>query len=55
MSTLLIVIVLILLLGGGGYYGFNRYGGSGLAGVVGLVVVVCAVLWLFGDLHLGPA
>ena len=31
MSTILIVVVLILLLGGGGgYYGYSRYGGSGL-------------------------
>ncbi len=46
MSTILIVIVLILLLGGGGgYYGYNRYGGSGLGGVLGLVLIVCLALW----------
>ena len=56
MSTLLIVVVLILLLGGGGgYYGYSRYGGSGLGGVIGLVLIVCLVLWLFGGLHLGAA
>jgi len=56
MSTLLIVIVLILLLGGGGgYYGYSRHGGAGLGGVVGLVLVVCLVLWLFDGLHINPA
>jgi hypothetical protein len=39
MGTILIIVVLILLLGGGGgYYGYNRYGGAGLGGVVGLVL-----------------
>jgi hypothetical protein len=54
MSTLLIVVVLALLLGGGGY-GYSRYGGPGLGGVVGLVLVVCVVLWLFGGLHFNAA
>jgi hypothetical protein len=56
MGTLLIFVILILLLGGGGgYYGYSRYGGSGLGSVVGLVVVVCVVLWLFGGLNFNPA
>jgi hypothetical protein len=54
MSTLLIVVLLLLLLGGGGF-GYSRYGGAGLGGVVGLVVVVCLVLWLFGGLHFNAA
>jgi hypothetical protein len=53
MSTLLIIVVLILLLGGGGgYYGYNRYGGRGIGGVLGLVLVVLLAVWLFGGLHL---
>ncbi len=56
MSTILIVVVLILLLGGGGgYYGYSRYGGSGLGGVLGLVLVVVLALWLFGGLQLNSA
>jgi Protein of unknown function (DUF3309) len=56
MSTILIIVVLILLLGGGGsYYGYNRYGGRGLGGVLGLVLIVCLVLFLFGGLHINPA
>ena len=56
MSTILIIVVLILLLGGGGgYYGYNRYGGRGLGGVLGLVRVVLLVVWLLGGLHLNPA
>ena len=56
MSTILIVVVLILLLGGGGgYYGYSRHGGAGLGGVLGLVLIVCLAVWLFGGLHLNPA
>jgi hypothetical protein len=32
-TILIIVLVILLLGGGGGYYGYNRYGGSGLGGV----------------------
>lgn len=47
MSTILIVILLIVLLGGGGgYYAHGRYGGAGLGGVLGLVLVVVLALWL---------
>jgi hypothetical protein len=53
MSTILIIVLLILLLGGGGYYGHSRYGGSGLGGVLGLVLVVAVVVWLVGGLHMG--
>jgi uncharacterized protein DUF3309 len=55
MSTILIIVVLILLLGGGGYYGYDRYGGRGIGGVLGLVLVVLLAVWLFGGLHLNPA
>jgi hypothetical protein len=51
MSTILIIILVILLFGsGGGYYARSRYGGTGLGGVPGLVVLVLVVLWLFGGL-----
>ena len=52
MSTILIIVVLLLLFGGGGYYGYNRYGGRGLSGVLGLVLIIVLVLWLAGGLHL---
>jgi hypothetical protein len=56
MSTILIVVLLILLLGGGGgYFGYSRYGASGLGSAVGLVVVVLLVVWLLGGLHINPA
>ena len=52
MSTILIIVVLILLLGGGGgYYGYNRYGGRGLGGVLGVVLLIVVALWLFGGLR----
>jgi|SRR5580692_5598973 hypothetical protein len=53
MSTILIILVLILLLGGGGYYGHSTYGGAGLGGVLGLVLVVALVVWLVGGLGIG--
>ena len=53
MSTILIIVLLILLLGGGGYYGHSRYGGAGLGGVLGLVLVVAVVVWLVGGLGIG--
>jgi hypothetical protein len=51
MSLLLIIIILVLLFGGGGgYYSYNRFGGAGLGGVLGLVVFILIVLWLAGML-----
>ena len=44
MSAILIVVLLILLLGGGGY-GYSRFGGAGLGGVLGLFLTVVVVLW----------
>ncbi len=55
MSTILIIILLILLLGGGGgYYGYNRYGGTGLGGALVLVLIVLAVLWFLGMIGSHP-
>ena len=52
MGTILIVVLVLLLLGGGGgYYGYNRYGGSGLGGALGLVLIIFLVLWFTGTLH----
>jgi len=49
MSTLLIIVVLILLFGGGGgYYAHSYYGRPGLGGVLGIVLIALAVLWLLG-------
>jgi hypothetical protein len=49
MSLLLIIIILLVLFGGGGgYYAHRSYGGRGLGGVLGLVIVIILVLWLLG-------
>jgi Protein of unknown function (DUF3309) len=53
MSTILIILVLILLLGGGGYYGHSKYGGAGLGGVLGVVLLMAVVVWLVGGLGIG--
>ena len=47
MSLIVVIIILVLVFGGGGgYYAHGRYGGAGLGGVLGtvLVVVACAVV-----------
>jgi hypothetical protein len=52
MSTLLIIIILLLIFGGGGgYYAHSLYGGPGLGGVLGTVLVVLLILWLLGVLR----
>lgn len=55
MTTILIIILLIVLLGGGGgYYGYRTYGGAGLGGALGLVLVVLLAVWLLGGLTVHP-
>ena len=49
---LLLIVLLLLFGGGGGYYGYSRYGGSGIGGALGLVLIVVLGLWFFGGLHL---
>jgi hypothetical protein len=56
MGTILLIILIVLLFGGGGgYYAHRSYGGAGLGGVLGLVVIILIVLWLAGGLTaMGP-
>ena len=50
---LLLIIILVLLFGGGGgYYGYSRWGTGGGLGVVGTVLVIVLVVYLFGGLRL---
>lgn len=48
---LLLLIVLILIFGGG-YWGYNRYGTGGGIRIVGLVLIIVVLLYLFGGLRL---
>jgi hypothetical protein len=49
MRTILLVVLVVLLLGGGGgYYGYGLYGGAGLGGAFGLVLVILLAFWFFG-------
>lgn len=51
MNTLVIIIILLILFGGGGgYYAHRNWGGTGLGGVLGLVLLIVVVLWLTGIL-----
>ena len=34
--------------GGGGYYAHSRYGGAGLGGVLGTVLIILLIVWLVG-------
>ena len=47
---LLLVLVRLLLFGGlgGGYYAHTAYGPQGLGGVLGLVLLILLLVWLFG-------
>jgi hypothetical protein len=55
MTTILIIVLLIVLLGGGGgYYGYRTYGGAGLGGALGLVLIVLLAVWLLGGLAVHP-
>jgi hypothetical protein len=50
MLTIIIIVLLILALGGGGL-GYRHYGGAGLGGVLGTVLIIILILWLLGALH----
>ena len=47
----LILILLLLFGGGGGYYGYSRWGTGGGVGIVGLVLIIGVILYLFGGLR----
>jgi hypothetical protein len=49
---LLIIILLLLFGGGGGYYGYSRWGTGGGIGIVGTVVIIAVLVYLFGGLRL---
>jgi hypothetical protein len=48
---LIIILVLLIFGGGGGYYAHRSYGLPGLGGVLGTVLIILLLLWLFGGLH----
>jgi hypothetical protein len=49
---LLIVILLVLFAGGGGYYGYNRWGSRGGAGIgLGTVLVILLIAYMLGVFH----
>ncbi len=52
MGLIVLLIVLVLLFGGipGGYYAHRTYGGAGLGGVLGIVLIILLVLWLAGGI-----
>ena len=52
LMLLLIIILLLLFGGGGGYYGYSRWGTGGGLGIVGTVVLVAVLVFLFGGMRL---
>ena len=51
-AMLLPILLLVLVFGGGGgYYGYSRWGTGGGLGIVGTVLLVVVVLYLFGGMH----
>jgi hypothetical protein len=53
-SQMLLPIVILLLLfgGGGGYYGFSRWGTRGGLGIVGTIILIPVLVFLFGGMRL---
>jgi hypothetical protein len=49
---LLIVVLLLLFGGGGGYYGYSRWGNRGGLGIVGTVIIIALIVYLFGGLRI---
>jgi len=49
---LLIIVLLLLFGGGGGYYGYSRWGNRGGIGIVGAVLIIMLVVYLFGGLRI---
>jgi hypothetical protein len=49
---LLIIVLLLLFGGGGGYYGYSRWGNRGGIGIVGAVLLIVVVVYLFGGLRI---
>lgn len=51
MNPLLLIIILLLLFGGGGFYmGGPVYGGGG----IGLILLICLIIYLLGGLRSRP-
>jgi hypothetical protein len=48
---LLILLLVLLFVGGGGYYGYSRWGTGGGLGIVGTVLLVVVLVYLFGGMH----
>ena len=49
MLLLLIIVLVLLFAGGGGYYGYNRWGSRGGAGIsLGTVLVILLICYLLG-------
>jgi hypothetical protein len=49
---LLIVVLLLLFGGGGGYYGYSRWGNRGGVGIVGTVIIIALIVYLFGGMRI---
>jgi hypothetical protein len=49
---LLIIILLLLFGGGGGYYGYSRWGTGGGIGIVGTVVLIAVLVFVFSGMRL---
>lgn len=52
MGLIIAVVLLVLLLGGSGcYYGYSRYGGPGVDGILGTLPIIVLAVWLVGGVH----
>jgi len=49
---LLLIVLLLLFGGGGGYYGYSRWGTGGGIGIVGTILVIALLVFVFGGMRL---
>jgi hypothetical protein len=49
---MLLLIIVLLLLFGGGYYGYSRWGNRGGVGILGAVIIIALIVYLFGGIRI---
>jgi hypothetical protein len=52
LMLLLLIVLLLLFGGGGGYYGYSRWGTGGGIGIVGTILVIALLVFVFGGMRL---
>jgi hypothetical protein len=51
MPLIWIILILLLVGGGGGWYGYNTWGAGGGIGILGVVLLIFVLYFVFGHLR----